>query len=100
MSRVSHFSVFVFKATDCVTAENVTAKVVGQGSIVTAVPAMRRACRRMAPSAAAGGSVSVTSVCALYLEPLGTGVRSARHVEMRVLLQGENTFMPGALRGD
>lgn len=48
----------------------------------------------MVPSAAGGGSVSVASVSALYLEHLGTSVRSAQHVETLVALQGENTFMP------
>lgn len=79
---------------ECVTAETVTAKVAGQGSIVTAVPALRRACQRMVPSAAGGGSVSVAIVSALFPEHLGTSVRSAQHVEMPVAWQGENTFMP------
>ena len=76
------------------TAESVTAKVAGQESIVTAVPALRHACQRMVSSAAGGGSVSVASVSALYLEHLGTSVRSAQHAETPVALQGENTFMP------
>lgn len=76
---------------------SVTAKAAGRGSIVTAAPAPRRACQRMALSAVAGGDVNAASVSALYLEHLGTSVRSAQHVETPVALQGENTFMPSAL---
>lgn len=76
---------------------SVTVEAAGRGSIVTAAPALRRACQRMAFSAAAGGDVSVASVSALYLEHLGRSVRSAQHVEMPVALQGENTFVPSAL---
>lgn len=84
---------FVLKAMECVTVENVTAKVAGQASIVTAVPALRRACQRMVPSAAGGESVSVAIVSALYPGHLGTSVRSAQHVETPVAWQGENTVM-------
>lgn len=72
-------------------------KAAGQGTIVTAAPAQSRACQRMTLSAAAGEDVSVASVSALYLEHLGTSVRSAQHVEMPVPLQGESTFMSSAL---
>lgn len=72
-------------------------KVAGRGSIVTAAPAPRLACQRMAHSAAAGGDVSVASVSALYLEHLGTSVRSARHVVTPVALQGESAFMASAV---
>lgn len=68
-------------------------KVAGRGSIVTAAPAPRRACQRMALSAAAGGGVSVASASAPYLEHLGTSVKSAQHVEAPVALQGESTLM-------
>lgn len=76
------------EATGCVTAGSVTVRAAGQGSIVTAAPALRRACQRMALSAADGGDVSVVTVSALYLEHLGTGVRSAQRVETPVAPQG------------
>lgn len=79
------------------TAASVTVKAAGPESIVTAAPALRRACQRMALSAAIGGDVSVATVSALYLEHLGTSVRSAQHVETPAALQGENTLMPSAL---
>lgn len=80
------------------TAESVTVKAVGQESTVTAAPAQRTACQRMALSAAAGGRASVATVSALYLAHLGTSVRSAQHVETPAALQGENTFMPSAFK--
>lgn len=76
------------EATECVTAGTVAVKVGGQGSIVTAALALRRARQRMALSAPAGEDASVASVSALYLEHLGTSVRGAQHVEMPVPLQG------------
>lgn len=79
---------------------SVAVKEVGQGSIVTAVPALKRARQRMALSAAAGGNVNAATVSALCREHLGTSVRSAQHVEMPVTLQGETTFMPSIARGD
>lgn len=85
---------------ECVTAGSVNVKAVGRGSIVTAVPALKRACQRMALCAAAGGNVSAAGVSALYREHLGASVRSAQPVEMPVTLQGENMFMPPALRGE
>lgn len=72
-------------------------KAAGRGSIVTAAPAPRRARQRMALSAVAGGDVSVAIVSALYLEHLGTSVKSAQHVETPVALQGESTLVPPAL---
>lgn len=77
---------------------SVTVTVVGQGNIVTAAPAPKRVCRRMALSAVAGGDVSVASASALYLEHLGTSARGAQHVETPAALQGENTFMTSALK--
>lgn len=79
------------------TADSATARAAGRGSIVTAAPARRRACQRMALSAAAGGGVSAAGASALCLEHLGTTVRSALHVETPVALQGESIFMPPAL---
>lgn len=78
------------------TAGNVSVKATGRGSIVTAAPALRRACQRMAPSAAAGGDASVVGVSALYLEHLGTIVKSAQRVETPVALQGESTLVASA----
>lgn len=92
--------ILCLQATGCVTAGSVTVRAAGQGSIVTAAPALRRACQRMALSAADGGDVSVVTVSALYLEHLGTGVRSAQRVETPVAPQGENEFKPSALRGE
>lgn len=79
------------QATGCVTAATVNVKAAGQGSIVTVALARRRACQRMALSAATVGGVSVASVSALYLEHLGRGVKTAQHVEMPAALQGEST---------
>ncbi len=79
------------------TAGSVTVTAAGQGSIVTAAAAPRRACQRMALSAAAGVDVSVVVVFALYQEHLGNSVRSAQPVRTPVALQGESTFVPAAL---
>lgn len=85
---------------DSVTAGSVYVIVAGQGSTATAAPAPRRAHRRMESSAAAGGSVSAASVCALYLELLGTSVRSAQHVGMPAALQGENTLISSTIKAE
>ena len=71
---------------------SVTAMTAGQGSIATAAPAVRCACRRTVGSAVAGGNAHVASVSALFLEHLGTSVRSAQHVEIPVALQGEESL--------
>lgn len=79
------------------TAGNVTVRVAGRGSTVTAAPALTRACQRMALSAAAGAGVSVASVFARCLEHLGTSVKNAQHVETPAALQGESTLVPSGL---
>lgn len=66
----------------------------GRGSTVTAAAALMRACQRMELSAAGRGGASVATVCARYLEHLGTSVRSAQHAETPVPLQGEDIVMP------
>ena len=73
---------------------SVTVKPTGQGSTATAASALRRACRRTASSAVAGGNANAASVSAPFLEHLGTSVRNAQHVEMSVALQGKFTLMP------
>ena len=74
------------------TADSVSARAAGRGSIVTAAPARRRACRRTARSAAAGGGASAAGASAPCLEHLGTTVRSALRVGTPAALQGEGTF--------
>lgn len=75
------------------TAGSVIAKATGQGSIVIAAPAPRRACQKTVPSAAAAGDASVASASALCQEHLGTSVKNAQHAETPVALQGESTLV-------
>lgn len=75
------------------TAGSVTVRATGRGSTVTAVPAPRRVCLRMALSAAAEGGVSAASASALYPEHLGKSVKCAQHVEAPAALQGQSTLL-------
>lgn len=72
-------------------------RVAGLGSTVIAAPAPRRACQRMAVSAAAGARVSAASVPARCPEHLATSVKSAQHVETPAALQGESILVPSGL---
>lgn len=75
---------------ECVTVGNVTVAAAGQGSIVTAAPALMGVCQRMVCSVAAEGNVSVASVSASYLEHQETSVRSVQPVGTSAARQGES----------